>query len=414
MRFKLSVIFVMLFAISFAVFAQDEEETTGFQDLYYEVPTIRAEDGAFILGDPDAPVTVIEFADFLCPACQQYHGAVNSFIQNHVLTGEAKFEYRFYLVIDPFLSGLSAAVAECSFEQGAFWATNEELYRLAEAREIDENLVSVIATNLSLDEAALDTCVNEPRYFQYQEDMAYGQDLSVASTPSIRVKVGDEPAGLLLVNDVYYDRGGISVATLGEFVVSETPENYVYKLNQALRDDYLQDTSLIEDSDCTALCWRGIVPGETTLDEAIAILEAQEDLGELIVQSNEVATGISFGDPTCCQLVSQDNETVTILQLGLAPLMTLGEVIEHYGEPSLIEGVLLTRSQIIHNLYFLEHNLVIFALAEGVDVALSEESPIVGAVYVDPVLYQQVLEGTLLAEWNGYQALSDYDLPAEQ
>lgn len=416
MRLKLSVIFMLVLALTVGVWAQEDEATTEFEDLYSEVPTVRGEDGAFILGDPDAPVTVIEFADFLCPACQNYQPTVTSFIESYVLTGQAKFEYRFFLVIDPFLSGLSAAVAECSYDQGAFWTTNKEIYRLAEAREIDENLVSVVAANVGLDEAELDACVNEPRFFQYQEDIAYGQDLSVGSTPSIRVKVGDDGlAGVLVIDDVYYDRSGVSVETLGDFVTHETPEDHVLLVNQVLSDDYLHDTSLLDgDEDCDTVCWRGIVPGSTTLEEAIAILEAQDDLGELDVQTNDVATGIIFGEPNCCQVVSQDNETVTLIQLNTAPLMTLGAIIERYGEPDLIEGVVVTRSQVVHNLYFLAHNMVIFAFAEGADAPLSEESPIVGMVLVDPEVYQMVLAGIPLTEWDGFQALSDYDIPAEQ
>lgn len=414
MRFKLSVVFIMLLALTMSVFAQDEEATT-FEDLFSEVPTIRGEDGAFILGDPDAPVTVIEFADFLCPACQQYHETVNDFIEEYVLTGQAKFEYRFFLVIDPFLSGLSSAVAECSFEQGAFWTTNEELYRLAVAREIDDNLVSVVATNLSLDEQALDACVNEARLFQYQEDVLYGQELGVGSTPSIRVRVGDDSsAGVIQIEESLYQRGGVPAPILGEFVTSETPQDLVYVVNQALRDDYLNDTALIDDEECGAPCWRGITPGVTTLEEAIAILEAQDDLGELDIQTDGMSTSILFGEAPCCQLFSQDNEQVTILQANTAPLMTLGAVIERYGEPDLIEGVVFTRQQIIHNLYFVELNMGVFAFTDGVDSPLSEDSPIVGWVFVEPVIYQQVLSGTALAEWNGYQALSDYDIPAEQ
>lgn len=413
MRFKFSVMLLALFAMSFSVFAQ-EDEATDYQDLFAEVPTIRAEDGAFVLGDPDAPVTVSIFADFLCPACQQYHATANDFIEEYVLTGQAKFEYRFFLVIDPFLSGLSSAVAECSFEQGAFWATNDELYRLAEAREIGDDLVSVVATNLSLDEEALDACVNEARLFQYQEDVVYGQELGVGSTPSIRVQVGDNPAGVLQIGENLYQGGGVALNILGEFVTSETPEDMVYLVNQALRDDNLSDRGLIEDEDCGAPCWRGITPGVTSLEDAIAILEAQDDLGTLDVQTDGVSTSIVFGEVPCCQLFSQDNEQVTILQLNTAPVMTLGEVIERYGEPDLIEGVLFTRQQIIHNVYFLDHNIGVFVFTDGVDSPLSEESPVVGFVIVEAELFEQVLAGSALSEWNGFQALSDYDIPAEQ
>src|SRR5688572_1885482 len=39
---------------------------------YADIPFSRTVDGAPVLGDPDAPITIVEFADFACPPCQRY------------------------------------------------------------------------------------------------------------------------------------------------------------------------------------------------------------------------------------------------------------------------------------------------------------------------------------------------------
>ncbi|MEM6649138.1 MAG: thioredoxin domain-containing protein [Pseudomonadota bacterium] len=48
-----------------------------------------------ILGDPDAPLHLIEYASLTCPACAQFHKAVMPVIQEQYIdTGKVKFEFR--------------------------------------------------------------------------------------------------------------------------------------------------------------------------------------------------------------------------------------------------------------------------------------------------------------------------------
>src|SRR5215207_4842489 len=50
------------------------EEAAGFRfsDVLLELHRERLSDGGFIIGDPDAPITIVEFADWACPHCQDY------------------------------------------------------------------------------------------------------------------------------------------------------------------------------------------------------------------------------------------------------------------------------------------------------------------------------------------------------
>lgn len=62
-------------------FAQDTQEPAGIQDM--------------VLGDPDAPVEVIEYASFTCPHCANFHTSVFKDLKtNYIDTGKVKFIYR--------------------------------------------------------------------------------------------------------------------------------------------------------------------------------------------------------------------------------------------------------------------------------------------------------------------------------
>ena len=85
-RFPLLILAALLALAVLPAAAQED-----YFALFADIPQSRTEDGAFVLGDPDAPVTIVEFADFMCPHCQAYQTTVNRFIEQYVATGQAKF-----------------------------------------------------------------------------------------------------------------------------------------------------------------------------------------------------------------------------------------------------------------------------------------------------------------------------------
>lgn len=77
----------------------------------------RAEDGGFVLGNPDAKVTIIEFADFGCPHCQEYKPTIDDFIKNYVQTGKAKFEFRIFPTAGGAMTEFAGRIADCIDQQ---------------------------------------------------------------------------------------------------------------------------------------------------------------------------------------------------------------------------------------------------------------------------------------------------------
>lgn len=410
MQYLRVFVLILLLVAAGVVQAQDDEE--GFTDLYPDLTTERAEDGAFVIGDSDAPVTIITFADFLCPHCQDYHEVSDDFIQTYVTSGQARFEYRFFPIIDNTYSPLMSIINECAHEQGAFWAAHDLLYDLAAERAIDANLATTVAETLGLDVEAMTTCVDGEGPFQFQEDELYGLDLGVTGTPAVRVRVGDSEAGIIVLEGVEYGRGGPGLDVLSAFVESARPEDLVRMPNQLLDETLLADTSLVDGEPCAAPCWRGITPGETTFDEAVAILEDEDDLLNIEVQEQngaKLATWESTEGIPCCQMTSQDGEEITFLQLRTSPDSTFGEVIAAYGEPAYLEGVPYTRRQTIFNVYYPDLNWVVFVFAPGASEPLNEDSAVIGAVYLNTDVMMSVLENANLHAWEGYASLAEYD-----
>ena len=80
------------------------------------------------LGNKDAKVTIVEFADFRCPFCERfYNDAERQIIENYVKTGKAKFVFKHYAFLGQ-ESVWASEAAECANEQGKFWEYHNWLY----------------------------------------------------------------------------------------------------------------------------------------------------------------------------------------------------------------------------------------------------------------------------------------------
>lgn len=189
---------------------------------YAALPQSRGEDGAFILGAPDAPVTIIEFADFACPHCQTYHPDITRFISEYVATGQAGFEYRTFPTAGGDLTIYAARVQECANEQrpGTFWAAYKLFYELGGTNQYTEDMGRVLAEREGLSYSDLLTCVTRLSEGQSQvnADITFGRNNNVNGTPAVMARVGDGPAQFITFNGVTYDRGPVPFDVLSGFV----------------------------------------------------------------------------------------------------------------------------------------------------------------------------------------------------
>lgn len=136
------------------------------------------------LGDPDAPVFVVEYGDFACGACAQFvEGAWSQIREEFIETGKVRWKTVPFELGFP-NSGEGAHAGECAAAQGKFWEMHDVLYEHREAwaseRDPEDELVQ-LARRTELDEELFRECYQE----EHHEDRVRTSN-DAASTDGIR------------------------------------------------------------------------------------------------------------------------------------------------------------------------------------------------------------------------------------
>ncbi|MCY4069858.1 MAG: thioredoxin domain-containing protein [Chloroflexi bacterium] len=374
---------------------------------YAGISAFRSADGGFVLGAPDAPLAILAFEDFLCPHCQSYLETVRSFIESHVRTGMAQFEYRFYPLVDPQYSVETARIAECvgHLDIRKFWDAHDLLFEMAKERNIGADSASQVAESLGLDPAALASCTE--RSIQFLVDTRLGQAQGVTGTPAIRARrAGGEP-DVIFAGQQALDRGGapldllIALADGSPEVTIGPPELTV------LDSTMLPDISLLTGDPCGPPCWQNIRPGETDMREAMQILSGLDSIRITGASDANIVFAYESGAP-CCQIVSDDEGLVAGMVLQLAPQVLVGELIQQLGEPQYVTGMPFSEKEYLLVLIYPENAAFLYAAVSGPDGVLDELSPVVTAIYATDEQMRQGISTSPLDNWKGYLSYSQY------
>jgi len=373
---------------------------------YAGLSTFRRIDGGLVLGDPNAPVTIVVFEDFLCPHCQNYQPNLDTFIEEYVRTGQAQFEFRFYPLVDPQHSVALAKTAECVAAQALerFWDAHDLLFEFARRGRLD-NPADRVAQSLNLDAAALNACLD--RSIQFLIDTRLGQSALVAGTPAVRVRQNGGALELLFLGERPIDRGAPTIFQLRALMDGDGDVTIGPPERTLINERFLADTSLISGESCQPPCWRGIVPGETTLAEALEIARALDNIAIVNQGEQEFQFGLIDG-PACCQVSADGSQTVTAIILQFAPAMTLGDAIGKYGEPLFFRGQPYAEAEALLWFWYPDLHTMIQALVPGVDGMLQAESPIVAAYYLADIVMTEASQADVFKPWRGYVGYKDY------
>lgn len=155
-----------------------------------------------VLGNKNAKVTIVEFADFRCPFCERWHqDAGKSIIKDYVDTGKAKFAFRHFAFLGP-ASTTAANASECANEQGKFWDYHNYFYE-HQPPESDTSMYTTdkltdVAKSLGMNESQFKSCLDSTKYAKnVSDDLAAGQKAGVSGTPTVFVNgtilVGAQP-----------------------------------------------------------------------------------------------------------------------------------------------------------------------------------------------------------------------------
>ena len=151
------------------------------------------------LGDPDAPATLIEFADLQCPFCAEFAtGELPEVIDQYVRSGELRLELRLLAFLGPD-SERARQVANAAAQQDLLWDYTERFFRNQGAENsgyATDAFLQRLARQtpgLDVDQLAEDYAGPEAEALTRQAERL-GQQLQVDGTPSFYlVQGGGEP-----------------------------------------------------------------------------------------------------------------------------------------------------------------------------------------------------------------------------
>lgn len=158
--------------------------------------------GFTLAGDPykgseDAPLTVVEFSDFQCPACARHALDVQLVIDAELVdAGQVRWVFKNFPLREHAQTFAAAAAAECAGDQGEFWPMHDLLFARQDewaVKEVDAALAE-LATALELDVESFSDCTASRQALErVLPDLFDAQGL-IDSTPTFILLDGESGA----------------------------------------------------------------------------------------------------------------------------------------------------------------------------------------------------------------------------
>ena len=160
-----------------------------------EVPMGFTKDGQPYRGDPDAPVTLVEYSDFQCPYCGRHTLQTGPLLyKTYIVTGKVKHVFIQFPLESIHPQAKQAAEASlCAAKQGAkaFWAMHDRLFETRSQWSGKNDLTerfTEYASELGLDTDAFTTCLeSEETADQVQADLKLGEEAGVTGVPAFQI-----------------------------------------------------------------------------------------------------------------------------------------------------------------------------------------------------------------------------------
>jgi len=191
----IGVVVIAIIAGVAVSFSSTPSETVNL-DMSRTHGTISTAMGSPILGDPNAPVTIVEFGDYQCHQCYNwFHDTKPSITRDYIDTGKVNLVF----VDMAFLGRDSSPAAQatyCAEDQGKYWEYHDMLYN-AQEDKIDGGWANgerlkAFAFSMGLDMELFESCLDSGKYskrVQYNTQQA--RDHGVKGTPGFFIVGSD-------------------------------------------------------------------------------------------------------------------------------------------------------------------------------------------------------------------------------
>jgi len=143
--------------------------------------------GSPILGDPSAPITIVEFGDYQCEQCYAwFHETKPALVRDYIDTGKANLVF-----VDLAFLGRDSIPASmatyCAEDQGMYWEYHDLLYNFQEHVDngwANSERLKAFADSLDLDLELFESCLDSGKYSKrVQYNIQQARENDVRGTP---------------------------------------------------------------------------------------------------------------------------------------------------------------------------------------------------------------------------------------
>jgi protein-disulfide isomerase len=145
----------------------------------------------YLMGKVDAPVKILEYADFECPSCAGFATITEPDVRTRIIEpGLASLTYYDFPLTQHRNTVAASNAAACADEQGKFWPMHDRLYQAqdewnGQATEVPKPFFKRYAGEVGVDVAKWETCYDARKYQKrISANLADGLRRGVGSTPS--------------------------------------------------------------------------------------------------------------------------------------------------------------------------------------------------------------------------------------
>lgn len=155
---------------------------SAFEDIIERQLGNFASSGDHSFGAEDAPVVIIEYADFQCPFCRQANQTLDQLLNDY--SGKVRQVYRHFPLSFHEHAQKAAEASECAADQGEFWLYHSLIYANQELLDGGIAQLKQWASDLNLNRSQFDTCLDSgAKFADVQADINQGKKDGVTGTP---------------------------------------------------------------------------------------------------------------------------------------------------------------------------------------------------------------------------------------
>ena len=153
--------------------------------------TKLVENGSPIMGNTNAPITILEWGDYQCTFCYKFHqNTLNIINEEFIKTGKVKIVFKDF-PLNGSDSKLAAEASYCAQDQEKYWKYHDELFKNWGGERtgwITRESLTKFAETVNLDVEKFNKCLDDHKY-ENKVDLlyAFGKEIGIDATPSFLV-----------------------------------------------------------------------------------------------------------------------------------------------------------------------------------------------------------------------------------